>query len=85
MENAAASTYLYSLGILTDKGALQLTASVLPVESQHAVVLGQVLGIAPFTAVAGSSDPYAGSGYVPYFVTQDQKVDPAVYPVATKG
>jgi len=85
MENAAASTYLYSLGILTDKGALQLTASVLPVESQHAVVLGQVLGIAPFTAVAGSTDPYAGTGYVPYFVSQDQKIDPVAYPVATKG
>jgi hypothetical protein len=68
-----------------DKGALQLTASVLPVESQHAVVLGQVLGIAPFTAVAGSTDPYAGNGYVPYFVSQDQKIDPVAYPVATKG
>jgi len=45
MENAAASTYLYALGILTGTGALQLTASILPVESQHAVVLGQVLGL----------------------------------------
>ena len=85
MENGAASTYLYALGVLTSTPALQLTASILPVESQHAVVLGQVLGIAPFTAVAGSTDPYAGTGYVPYFVTQDQKLDPAVYPVATKG
>lgn len=81
IENAAASTYLYALGILTSAPALQLTASILPVESQHAVVLGQVLGIAPFTKVAGSTDPYAGSGYVPYFVTQDQKIDPAVYAI----
>ena len=51
----------------------------------EAHVLGQVLGIAPFTAVAGSSDPYAGSGYLPYFVSQDQKIDPVAYPVATKG
>ena len=85
MENAAASTYLYALGVLTDKAALELTASILPVESQHAVVLGQALGLAPFTLATGSTDPYAGSGYVPYFVTQDLKVDPAVYPVATQG
>ena len=85
LENAAASTYLYALGLLTGKGALQLTASILPVESQHAVVLGQALGLPLFEAVAGSSDPYAGSGYVPFFVTQDQKIDPAAYPVATKG
>jgi len=82
MENAAASTYLYALGVLTDKAALELTASILPVESQHAVVLGQALGLAPFTLATGSTDPYAGSGYVPYFVTQDLKVDQAVYPVA---
>jgi rubrerythrin len=85
LENAAASTYLYALGVLSAAGALQLTASILPVESQHAVVLGQVLGLPMFEATAGSSDPYAGTGYVPTFVTQDQKIDPAVYPAATKG
>jgi hypothetical protein len=85
LENSAASTYLYALGVLSGQGALELTASILPVESQHAVVLGQVLGLPMFEATAGASDPNAGTGYVPNFVTQDQKLDPAAYPVAAKG
>jgi hypothetical protein len=85
LENGAASTYLFALGALNGRGALELTASILPVESQHAVVLGQVLGLPMFEATAGASDPNAGTGYVPNFVTQDQRVDPALYPAPTKG
>ena len=85
LENGAASTYLFALGALSGQAALELTASILPVESQHAVVLGQVLGLPMFEAQAGASDPNAGTGYVPNFVTQDQKIDPATYPVAAKG
>lgn len=73
LENSAASTYLFALGALQDPKALQLTASILPVESQHAVVLGTVLGKSP------TADPT----YLPTFISEDQKVDPAKFPVAS--
>jgi hypothetical protein len=69
LENAAAATYLFALGALKSPGALQLTASILPVESQHAVVLGQALSM-PATA------------FVPSFQTQTGAVDPTKFPVA---
>lgn len=43
LENSAASTHLFALGVLESSEALQLSASVLPVETQHAVVLGTLL------------------------------------------
>lgn len=69
LENAAAATYLFALGALRSEAALALTASILPVESQHAVVLGTALG-RPATE------------YVPSFETQDKAVDPAEFPAA---
>ena len=69
LENAAASTYLFALGALTSREALQLTASILPVESQHAVVLGSVLG-------------KPATDYVPGFETTDAAVDPTKYPIS---
>ena len=71
LENAAAATYLFALGALTSKAALQLTASILPVESQHAVVLGTVLGKAP-----------TDKTYLPSFQTQDGAVTPDEFPIA---
>jgi hypothetical protein len=68
IENAAAATYLYALGALKDAVALQLTATILPVESQHAVVLGQALG-------------QTLDKIVPSFQTQTAKIDPAKFPV----
>lgn len=68
LENAAASTYLFGLGALKSEGALKLAASILPVESQHAVVIGQVLG-KPATE------------FVPSFENQDKALDPAKFPV----
>lgn len=68
VENAAAATYLFALGALTSAEALSLTASILPVESQHAVVLGTVLG-KPLTDL------------VPAFQNEDGFVDPAKYPL----
>ncbi len=50
LENQAAATYLFALGVLTSPDAAELTASILPVESQHAVVLGSALGYAADTA-----------------------------------
>ncbi|MEA3075165.1 MAG: hypothetical protein QOF60_73 [Actinomycetota bacterium] len=68
IENAAAATYLWALGAIEDAAALQLTATVLPVESQHAVVLGQALG----TTLDKN---------VPSFQTQTARIDPAKFPV----
>jgi rubrerythrin len=69
LENGAAATYLFALGALTSEAALKLAASILPVESQHAVVLGSVLG-KPATE------------FVPSFENQDKALDPAKFPVA---
>ncbi len=69
LENAAAATYLFALGALESTEALQLTASILPVESQHAVVLSTVLG-----------KPTAE--YVPSFETQDAAVKPDAFPIS---
>jgi hypothetical protein len=71
LENAAAATYLFALGALTSKAALQLTASILPVEAQHAVVLGTVLGKAP-----------TDKTFLPSFQTQDGAVTPDQFPIA---
>lgn len=70
LENGAAATYLFALGALKGESALKLAASILPVESQHAVVLGQVLGkeLAEF---------------VPGFENQDRALDPAKFPTTT--
>jgi hypothetical protein len=69
LENAAAATYLFALGALKSEAALALTASILPVESQHAVVLGSALG-------------KPATDFVPSFETQDKAVDPAKFPAA---
>lgn len=68
LENAAAATYLFALGALESTVALQLTASILPVEAQHAVVLGQVIGADAATLL-------------PSFETETGFVDPAKFPV----
>jgi rubrerythrin len=66
-ENEAASTYLFALGSLEATEALQLSASILPVESQHAVVLATLLRKAP------------GETY-PIFENQDQAFRPDEFP-----
>ena len=68
LENAAAATYLFALGATTDKGALGLMASILPVEAQHAVVLGSVLAL-PATKT------------IPGFETDTAAVKPADFPI----
>jgi hypothetical protein len=71
LENAAAATYLFALGALTSKAALQLTASILPVESQHAIVLGTVLG-----------KPATDKTYLPPFQTEDGAATPDEFPIS---
>lgn len=70
LENGAAATYLFALGALKSESALTLAASILPVESQHAVVIGQVLG-------------ETGEDLVPTFENQDRAIDPAKFPTTT--
>jgi len=67
LENEAASTYLFALGSLEATAALQLAASILPVESQHAVVLASLVDQAPRQTF-------------PAFETQDQAVKPDEFP-----
>ncbi|MDQ6782096.1 MAG: ferritin-like domain-containing protein [Actinomycetota bacterium] len=74
LENSAAATYLFAIGALTDPTALKATASILPVESQHAVVLGHVLGMAP------GDDK---GTYIPAFITTDPAVKPDQFPIAS--
>jgi rubrerythrin len=69
LENAAVATYMFALGALKSEQALALTASILPVESQHAVVLGTALGL-PATE------------FVPNFESETKAVDPTKFPAA---
>jgi rubrerythrin len=67
LEDEAASTYLFALGVLEATGALQLAASILPVESQHAVVLASLLNQPPRETFSA-------------FETQDQALRPDEFP-----
>jgi hypothetical protein len=69
LENEAASTYLFAVGSLEATAALQLAASVLPVESQHAVVLATLL------------QKNARETFPP-FETQDQALKPDEFPAS---
>jgi Ferritin-like domain len=69
LENAAAATHLFVLGVLESAEARQVAASILPVEAQHAVVLGGVLGRPP-------------TELFPSFENQDRALDPETLPVA---
>lgn len=71
LENAAAATYIFALGVLTTEKAYNAVASVMPVEAQHAVALGFVLG--------KSLDDKA---FMPSFETKDGALDPAKFPAA---
>jgi len=68
LEEGAASTYLFALGALTVPAAYSATATILPIESQHATVLGTVLGKGP-------------GDYLPAFVNTDAALDPADFPI----
>ena len=47
LENTAAATYLANIASITNQNALKLTASIQPVEMQHAAILNFVLGQDP--------------------------------------
>ena len=67
IEEAAASTYLFAIGALTDPKNAGALATILPVESQHATVLATVL-------------KKPASDYLIDFVTLDNALDPAKFP-----
>ncbi len=71
IEEGAAATYLFALGIPLDPLVAAKVAAILPVESQHAVVLGQVIG-------------KPESDFIPPLQTLDGAFDPAQYPIATQ-
>jgi hypothetical protein len=68
IEEQLAATYLSNLGVLQDKSNAGVVASILPIESQHAVVLGQLLA----KQVAE---------YLPSFQNDRDALDPSAYPV----
>ena len=70
LETAAASTYMVALETLKNTDAMKLAASVLPVESQHAVAFGAARG-------------KAITDLVPTFVLPDHALDTSKYPLAT--
>lgn len=67
IEEAAAATYLFALGALQDPKNAGALATILPVESQHAVVLGTVVGKSP-------------ADFLIDFENQDAALDPAKFP-----
>ncbi len=67
LENEAASTYLFVLGAPEAPDALRLAASILPVESEHAVALAELVGKNPRATF-------------PTFENQDQALKPDQFP-----
>lgn len=70
LENSAAATYLFALGVLTEPKAVETSASVLPIVAQHAIALGTVLGKSVDDAT-----------FMPAFEKSDGSLDPGKYPV----
>ena len=68
-ENETASTYMFVLGSLEATPALQLAASILPVESEHAVVVAGLVRLPPPRTF-------------PSFETQDDAFKPEDFPVS---
>jgi hypothetical protein len=71
LENAAAATYIFALGVLGNEKAYNAVASVMPVEAQHAIALGFVLG-----------KTLDDKTFMPSFETQTGALDPAKFPAA---
>ena len=75
LESGLAGTHLYALGVSKSAPALQLTASVLPVESSHAAQIAFALGL----PIAPTEQAPAAPAVVPPFETEDKRLDPALY------
>lgn len=79
VENQAAATYAFALTALTVEGAYKGTATILPIESEHATIIGMALGKNPADLFPNGAFEGATVGAI-----GDPKVglDPALYPVA---
>ena len=75
LESSLAGTHLYALGVSESAPALQLAASVLPVEAAHAATIAMAIGL----PIAPKEDAPAAPAAVPPFETEDKRLDPAVY------
>jgi rubrerythrin len=74
VENAAAATYQFALGVLKAAPYRALTASILPIEAGHAAVLGLVLGY----------DPSANADWLPKTQSETGALDPTKNPIKKK-
>jgi hypothetical protein len=68
LENAAASTYTAALADVVGTDPAHLVGSILPIESRHAVVLGEAIGQPPTV-------------YAPSFESTSGALTPAQYPI----
>jgi hypothetical protein len=73
LENGLAATHLFLLSELRAPGVLHTAASILPVESQHAVTFGTILGRPLIELTAPDAK---GLG----FESEDKHIDPANFP-----
>jgi Ferritin-like domain len=74
LETAATSTYLNALGKLSGSDPAAAVAAILPTESRHAVVLGQVL-------VGLGAPKFTTDDYLPLVEADTSALDPADYPI----
>ena len=73
LESSLASTYLFIIDSATSAATLQLAASVMPVDGQHAVVLGTLIGQTVKNLTAPDKDQLG-------YESEDKHLDPAAYP-----
>jgi rubrerythrin len=78
IENQASATYAFALTVLTIPGAIAGTATILPIESEHAAVLGVALAKAPADLFPNGAFEAASVGEAGNPKTG---LDPAKYPV----
>lgn len=76
LEDTMAATHLSLAGMIEGRGPLELIATILPVEAEHAVALGLAAG-----RTGGALFPAGAEGedHSP-FETQRKALDPAAYP-----
>jgi hypothetical protein len=72
-ENGVAATYLYIVDAIDDEGLHKTAASILPIEAQHAVVLGTLIGETPKDVTAPDAEQRG-------FESADRRLDPAQFP-----
>ena len=66
LENGSAATHLHAAGLLEEQPQIQRLTEILPVESAHAVAIGDLLG-------------RSADSTLPAFQTEEGRADPATY------